>query len=184
MNGYVDAGAEISACGKYRYLLWREWRGSHDPENWSWLDAIDGEGQRLGEPKPCLFIMLNPSIANAWQDDPTIRRCVAFARSWNFERLEVVNLFAYRATNPSALLDLPEFQDPIGPENLRIVTDAAQRAGRIICAWGSHGGHMNQDETVLGWCDQAETLCLGLTMSGFPRHPLYLSSKTAPIPFR
>jgi hypothetical protein len=178
---YIDAGTTISPDGRYRYLLWREWRGTHDPENWRWLGAVDGAGHPLGEPKSCLFIMLNPSTADGSQDDPTIRRCVAFASAWRFERLEVVNLFAFRAASPHDLLALGDVDDPVGPDNLSHVFGAAARAGRIVCAWGSHGGHLNQSETVLGWLDDANSrsrFALGVTATGQPRHPLYVKADT------
>jgi hypothetical protein len=185
VNDYIESGAEISPCGKYRYRLWREWRGTHNPSNWWWYDGYDGEGKRLGEPKSCLFIMLNPSTADGERDDPTIRRCVGFAKAWNFERLEVVNLFAYRATQPAELFALNSAtDDPVGRENSEVIEDAAQRAGMIICAWGAHGGYLGQDETVLGWLENAKPYALGLTAQGHPRHPLYLPSKAVPAPFR
>lgn len=183
MHKYIDMGANISACGKYRYSLWREWRGTHDPKNWRWIGGVDGAGHRLGEPKSCLFIMLNPSTADGMQDDPTIRRCVAFAKAWNFERLEVVNLFAYRATQPAALLALNHHDDPVGPENLRIVSALAQDAGKIICAWGANGSHLGQDEQVLGWIEKP-AYALKITAGGHPGHPLYIPSKAVPLPFR
>lgn len=125
---YLNAGARISADGKYRYLLWREWRGTHDPKNWCWIGPEDSSGERYGEPKACLFIMLNPSTADGAADDPTIRRCVAFAKSWKFERLEVVNLFAYRATDPRHLLELNHNDNPDGADNQRVVQVAAAAA--------------------------------------------------------
>ena len=169
---YISSGAIISEDGRYRYLLWREWRGTHDPNNWRWIDA------GIGDPKSCLFIMLNPSTADAKEDDPTIRRCVSFAASWNFERLEVVNLFAHRCTDPSQLLELGDKDDPVGPGNLDKVQQAADRAGIIVCAWGAHGGHLGQYETVLGWIGDRDVYHLGLTSKGNPKHPLYLSGST------
>jgi len=79
----------ISACGRYRYRLWREWRLHPKPAQWRmWFcengaPVLDGSGQQLGEPIACVFIMLNPSTADGDTDDPTIRRCVAFAKAWN-----------------------------------------------------------------------------------------------------
>ena len=182
MSPYIESGADISADGKYRYLLWREWRGTHAPRNWRWLGTKDGNGVELGSPKACLFIMLNPSTADANADDPTIRRCVSFAKSLNFERLEVVNLFAYRATNPKDLLALDAAADPVGPRNQDVIEQAAADAGVIICAWGAHGGHIEQDQTVLGWLDRAirqpPRHALGFTASGQPRHPLYLKTNS------
>lgn len=175
---YVDSGAHISACGKYRYLLWREWRGTHDPKNWRWLGANDGAGEPIGEPKACVFIMLNPSTADATTDDPTIRRCVGFAKAWHFERLEVVNLFAYRATDPRVVLSLSA-DEAIGPENQEYIEDAAQQAGKIVCAWGAHGSYLGQNETVKGWCNGSRTYALKITKAGHPGHPLYVSGNTA-----
>lgn len=179
---YTDAGATISSCGRYRYLLWREWRGTHNPENWRWLGANDGAGEPLGEPKACVFIMLNPSTADGTIDDPTIRRCVNFAKAWRFERLEVVNLFAYRATDPRVILSLPA-DEVIGPENQRYVENAVNKAGKVVCAWGSRGTYLGQGETVLGWCDGAPTFALRLTKSGHPGHPLYVKGDKTLEPY-
>lgn len=165
-------GVIISDCGKYRYRLSREWDGGT---------------------KPCLFIMLNPSTADAEQDDPTIRRCINFARAWGRNELIVVNLFAYRATSPQ---DMMSVDDAVGPENMRHVKEAADYVmngyemfpngrGPIVCAWGAHGTFMDQDQTVLGWLQdvQATPLALALTKDGQPRHPLYLKSGLRPVSF-
>ncbi len=178
MADYTNAGARISKDGRYRYRLWREWRGTHDVNNWRWFDRY----HEYGEPKPCVFIMLNPSTADGNTDDPTIRRCVAFAKSWNYERLVVVNLFAYRATNPRELLALNDIDDPVGPDNYSSIEDITAKAGITICAWGTNGSHLGQDETVRGWI-VGKTHSLGLTKHGYPRHPLYLPADTKPIPY-
>lgn len=178
---YVNKGAEISPCGKYRYMLWREWRGTHDPNHWKWLTelngkvCVDGGGRPLGEPKPCVFIMLNPSTADGLTDDPTIRKCVGFAAQWKYEKLIVVNLFAYRATNPQQLYAV---EDPVGYQNQHWVRRAVQDAGRVICAWGSHGALHKQHQTMMGWLDaeDVQPIHIGnLTSNGQPKHPLYLS---------
>lgn len=180
--GYVCTGARISADGKYRYRLWREWRAAtdvgHDPKHWRWLGGNDGAGRPLGEPLAVLFVMLNPSTADGETDDPTIRRCVSFCRAWRYERLEVVNLFAYRATKPA---DLRAFKasggDLIGWENSTIIGDACRDAGLVVCAWGAHGdlGDNNDHvETVRGWMCDKKHYALGFTKSGQPRHPLYV----------
>ncbi|TZG26476.1 DUF1643 domain-containing protein [Sphingomonas montanisoli] len=189
---YVSQGAVISTCGNYRYHLWREWRGTGTNANWDWLEdddgsiAKDGAGAPLGEPKSVLFVMLNPSTADGDQDDPTIRRCVAFAKAWGYDRMEVVNLFAWRATDPSAVLRMTgSGPDPVGPDNQRHVRNALDRAGVIVCAWGAHGGHIDQDETMLGWIEQygGEPYALRLTKEGFPAHPLYLPRDLRPAPY-
>lgn len=185
MTEYVEKGAMVSACGKYRYELWREWRGTHDRKNWRWYGTKDGAGAEMGTPKSCLFIMLNPSTADGEKDDATIRRCVGFAKSWNYERLEVVNLFAFRTRYPKELLVLHHDADPVGHLNQERVEMAANDAGMIVCAWGTNGNHIGQDETVLGWVDRHinKVYALGLTKDGQPRHPLYLPSASKPFAF-
>lgn len=193
-TNYISKGAEISACGKYRYRLWREWRGTHDPNNWRWLRdakggiAKDGNNLDLGEPKACVFVMLNPSTADGSTDDPTIRRCVGFAKRWNFERLEVVNLFAFRATDPQTVLRMshgPKSDDPVGVENSEHFERVMPRAGVVVCAWGNHGRHLDQDETALGWMlgYRAPIVALKISKDGNPCHPLYLPSNSARLPF-
>jgi len=182
---YIASGAQISSDGLYRYCLWREWRGTHDRKNWRWLGGRDGAGAELGEPLSCVFIMLNPSTADGDKDDPTIRRCVGFAKSWKFERLEVVNLFSYRATKPSELFALFPKGDPIGWQNEEWIGRAVADAGLIVCAWGAHGGFIGQDETVRGWVEKQSNLplyALGFTKDGHPRHPLYAPSNSTLVP--
>ena len=166
---YIDGGADISACGKYRYSLWREWGGLYTT--------------RSVLKKSCLFIMLNPSTADAKTDDPTIRRCVSFAKSFGYDWLEVVNLFAFRATNPKQLLALNHNDDPVGVRNQEVIEQAASRTGIIIAAWGAHGSYLGQDETVLDWLDENVDLvhALGITNEGHPRHPLYLRNGLKPF---
>jgi hypothetical protein len=125
--------------------------------------------------------MLNPSIADAEQDDPTIRRCIGFAKRLGCGELIVLNLFAFRATKPK---DLFKATDPVGPDNHTWITETVdstkdldpQINGIVICAWGAHGSYIGQDQTVLGWLelDGVTPYCLGKTKHGHPRHPLYL----------
>lgn len=167
----TESAAVISPCGKYRYRLSRRWGGG----------------------KPCLFIMLNPSTADAEVDDPTIRRCIGFAKRFGCGELVVVNLFAVRATSPK---DMLAADDPVGPENMEHVKKAADyavrggyfpedRNGPVICAWGAHGDYMDQAQTVLGWLDDAlvKPYCLAMTKQGQPRHPLYLPKDAELQPF-
>jgi hypothetical protein len=180
---YVHAGASISKCGQFRYLLWREWRGTHDPKNWTWWGGVDGKGDPLGEPKPLVFVMLNPSTADGTLDDPTIRRCVGFAKAWKYERLEVVNLYAYRATFPTELLRRQNrHEEIIGPDNIDHVRKAGAGAGKVICAWGAHVEDLGVDhcDTVRGWMGDPKCFHLGLTKNGQPKHPLRLAGATIP----
>ncbi len=190
---YIAKGASLSACGRYRYRLWREWRLHPSPAHWDmWTDdfgspIVDGAGEQLGDPKACVFVMLNPSTADGEQDDPTIRRCVDFAQAWGYDRLEVINLFAHRATNPRALLALNDADDPVGPDNRRTfngVLFGGHPVGTVVCAWGAHGGHLGQDETALGWVGNHKRFALGLTKGGHPRHPLYVASAAELVEFR
>lgn len=183
---YINSGARISSCGLYRYSLWREWRGTHDPKNWRWLGK-DGAGAEYGDPKSCLFVMLNPSTADGEQDDATIRRCVGFAKAWKFERLEVVNLFAYRATKPRDVLKLQnQHGDVIGWQNSELIDRASRDAGLIVCAWGSNVESLDPTrdhvETVRGWLGSKPQFALGFTKDGHPRHPLYAASDSALVP--
>lgn len=194
MAGYLNTNAVISACQRYRYRLRREWRLGGDLALWNmWTDEhgapiVDGAGHQLGEPLSCVFIMLNPSTADGKEDDPTIRRCVGFAKALRFDRLEVVNLFAHRATDPRQILAMGPQDDPVGYQNEEHVSRALDEAGMIVCAWGAHGAHLGQDETMLGWIERhnhrdAPVVALGLTKDGHPRHPLYLPANSQAVPF-
>jgi hypothetical protein len=147
------AGAAFD--GPYRYLLWRRW-----------ADAAS-----------LLFVMLNPSTADAERDDPTIRRCIGFARAWGFGAVEVVNLFAWRATYPR---ELRRARDPIGPDNDRVILEAAARNQAIIAAWGNHGAFGERDRQVAALLAPFGARCLGArTSGGAPRHPLYVRATVA-----
>ena len=149
----TKSSAIISDCGLYRYQLTRTW----------------------GEEKPAVFVMLNPSTADALEDDATIRRCIGFAKKWNCGGIVVVNLFAYRATKPKELLSAT---DPQGPDNLTHIFNTVQAARLIVCAWGAYNKLNGQDKKVItcirGAIKMADVVCLGTTRDGHPRHPLYL----------
>ncbi|MDR0990356.1 MAG: DUF1643 domain-containing protein [Propionibacteriaceae bacterium] len=155
-NQRVQFGAVLSDDGLYRYRLTRQW---------------DDQG-RLG-----VFVMLNPSTADAERDDPTIRRCIGFCKSWGLGSLEVVNLYAYRATKPNELLRV---SDPVGPENDWYLIDALSRADVAIAAWGNHGKRERVTQVIaLPGADRLE--CLGTTKAGTPRHPLYVRKEQQPV---
>ncbi|HEX3771858.1 MAG TPA: DUF1643 domain-containing protein [Polyangiaceae bacterium] len=148
----TDGGARIE--GAYRYSLWR----------------------RVGRsPRRVLFVMLNPSTADANDDDPTIRRCIGFARAWGYGELEVCNLFAYRTPHPRVLLAA---RDPVGPENDAWLARAAGRASRVVAAWGVVGMRSARAEVVMEILRGARVVCLGQTRGGAPRHPLYVAGGT------
>lgn len=120
-----------------------------------------------------MFIGLNPSTADDRADDPTVRRCIGFSQKWGFGGLILVNLFAYRTTDPVGLIAI---DDPIGPENDHWIALEQKKADCVVAAWGNHGVLLNRDDTVLKSLKNA--FCLGTTKTGCPRHPLYLSSVT------
>jgi hypothetical protein len=131
----------------------------------------------------CGFIMLNPSTADATTDDPTIRRCIGFAKSWGFGGLVVLNLFAFRATNPK---ELERAYNPVGIFNDPTIFEytRAQVCGTIVAAWGAHRvmGNEYRAESVIRLIGRP-LYCLGTTKNGHPRHPLYVPSNTGLAPF-
>ncbi len=154
--------ALISNDGLYRYWLTREW----------------SEGPRL-----IAFIGLNPSIADALIDDPTMRRLVGFARAWGYDRLVMLNLFAYRATNPE---ELTLARDPVGIQNDFHLAAQTEYAETVVACWGN-GGQLvrpemerSRDWVVRRMFQSYRSLhCLGMTGLGYPKHPLYLPASTA-----
>ena len=123
------------------------------------------------------FIMLNPSTADAEKDDPTIRRCIGFAKARGYGRLVVTNLFALRSTNPAELM---KAQNPMGEDNPYWLTSEIDRADRVVAAWGAHGLAVAPGQHLRAYCKQQHiTLStLGLTKQGAPRHPLYVPAST------
>ena len=122
--------------------------------------------------------MLNPSTADGEQDDPTIRRCVGFAKAWGFGSLIVINLFAYRATKPRALKDAGY---PVGPENGEAWNLARHSSTCIVAAWGPNGRSRPDYERVFR--EFPNMMCLGWSQSGEPRHPLMIPSGRLPFNF-
>jgi hypothetical protein len=152
----------MSADQKYRYRLTRDF-------------GMIGNGA-------CCFVMLNPSTADAANDDPTIRRCIGFARNLNCSRLEVVNLFAYRSTNPDVLSAMSK-DVAIGPENDRHIAEACVSSRIVICAWGNHGllfGRGDYVITGLRALGKTPTALKINRKTGQPAHPLYLKSDAQP----
>lgn len=122
------------------------------------------------------FIGLNPSTANEAVDDPTIRRCAAFAAQWGFARLNVVNLYAFCSTDPRLLFAA---EDPVGPENDRILVETSASSDAVVAAWGAHADP-KRAALVLEWIHMPS--CLGTTRNGAPRHPLYVRKDACLVP--
>ncbi len=152
------SSAVFSDDRRYRYQLRRCFSGSVDlpPEN------------------PVVFCMLNPSTADAFVNDPTIRRCIGFAQQWGASDLIVVNLFAIRETDSKLLRS---FVDPVGrPDNNETIASLPRCP--IICAWGSHPMARSRANDVLTILGDDRLSCLKLTQGGHPGHPLYLPNSS------
>jgi hypothetical protein len=149
----IYRSADFSLCRTYRYTLWRVWNS---------------------KAPPACFIGLNPSTADELEDDPTIRRCMRFAKAWGYGGLVMANLFAFRATDPRMM---KAAIDPVGPDNDAWLLRLADKAGIVIAAWGNHGSFMGRDRRVAGIIENLH--CLGTTKDGSPKHPLYLRAGTA-----
>lgn len=156
----IQRAAVFSDCGTYRYTLERRWDL-----------AMPG----------ILFVLLNPSVADAAKDDPTNRRGMDFARRWGYGSCVFVNLFAFRSPHPKVM---KAAQYPVGPDNNQHIVEQARKAAAIVLAWGTDGGHMRRDLAVLKLLDGLALHCLkppnkpALTKDGHPRHPLYLPKAT------
>ncbi|MSQ91564.1 MAG: DUF1643 domain-containing protein [Gammaproteobacteria bacterium] len=155
----VERKTILSSCRQYRYCLWREW----DMMNHTYA----------------MFVGLNPSTADEVEDDLTIRRCVDYARQWGYGGLCMVNLFAYRATEPAVM---KSYAAPVGAENDRWLLDLAKDAGVIVAAWGVNGTHLKRDKAVMQLLD-GKLSCLKKTKDEHPSHPLYLKRSLKPCSF-
>ena len=152
--------AIISECGNYRYSLHRTWNNQ--------MPSV-------------MFVMLNPSTADDKQDDPTIKRCINFAKSWNYGGIIVCNLFAYRATNPKELLSV---HNPFGDQNIYYTKNNADKVPAIICAWGNEPilkkVLKNMSPVSLLHFALDKLYYLELSKNGVPKHPLYLKNTLTP----
>lgn len=151
--GPVISNAVISDDEQYRYVLTRRW---------------------TDHGTPVVFVMLNPSTADAFEDDPTIRRCIGFAKALGGTSLVVVNLYAYRATKPT---DLWKADDPVGPDNdhwlQREFAIAAYLDSPLIAAWGAHA-RADRVKEVMAMPGAERFRAYGRNKGGSPKHPLYL----------
>lgn len=154
----MASGARFSRCRRFRYALWRQW----DMERPS-----------------VMLIGLNPSTADAHRNDPTIRRCIGFARDWGYGGVRVLNLFAFRATYPS---DLKAARDPIGPRNDEWLQRDAGRCARVVACWGNDGAFQDRSAGVRAMLGKRLDV-IRINASGEPAHPLYLPKKLRPRPW-
>lgn len=151
----MQRSAEFSPCRTWRYALWRTWEPSAPY---------------------AMFIGLNPSTADEIENDPTVTRCIGYARTWGYGGLCMANLFAYRDTDPRGMKAAP---DPVGPKNDERLSQLAGTAGVVVAAWGTHGVHQGRDRVVRARLGGVLHY-LKLTKFGHPQHPLYLRADLMP----
>ena len=153
--------AIYSGCERYRYALTRVWEPA---------------GTRV------TFVMLNPSTATEVQNDPTVERCERRARALGHGAFRVVNIFAWRDTDPRAMRAAA---DPVGTENDAAISEACAWADVVVAAWGTHGAHLDRGASVtdLLRASPVPVTHLGLTKDGHPKHPLYIAYATQPVPW-
>ena len=149
--------AEFSPCRIWRYQLKRQWQ----------------EGDRFVS-----FIGLNPSTADESKNDPTVTRCVNYATEWGYDGMFMLNIFAYRATDPK---DMKAFQSPIGEYNDAWLKKTVKESEVAIACWGTHGSYMNRGKAVVSMIPDLK--CLKITKAGHPSHPLYLKKSLKPVPY-
>lgn len=158
----TESTAVFSDCENYRYALQKIW---------------NPVGQLL------IFIMLNPSTATELVNDPTIERCERRARQWGFAGIQILNLFAFRATLPE---NMKKQSDPVGPRNDAFIIEAIESAKdgkcKIVCGWGTHGVHLSRDKEIYLMFNRAglDPSALKWTKDGHPQHPLYVSYNEMP----
>lgn len=151
---YLHSSAHFSPDRAHRYWLVRQMSTS---------------------PGIAAFVGLNPSTADETVDDPTIRRCIAFAEAWGYGRMVMLNIHAFRSTDPKGLLTA---EDPVGPENHRTVLNLARGADVVVVAWGANPLHARAMLLAQALGQIEGVKCFGLTKDGHPKHPLYLSRST------
>ena len=169
-RGTRESGAVFSQDGNYRYLLWRVWADGltlYPVERW------------CGPMHVVAFIGLNPSIASDRKNDPTVTRCIHFAKAWGFLGMYMLNLHAWRATDPKQLVNEC---NPTGPLNDDFILRYTSVSARTICCWGNGGLYRGRGRMV-------EILVsnlyhFGLTKKQQPKHPLYLPKNLQPQAYR
>lgn len=149
--------AKLSPCRQYRFALWRTWDES--------LPRV-------------MFIGLNPSTADENTDDPTLVRCMNFAKAWGYGGVCTANLFAYRATEPA---DMKKAADPVGTRNDYWLRKLARDSALVVAAWGNDGAFLERSTQVRAMLPGLH--CLKVNGSGEPAHPLYQRADAIPVPY-
>lgn len=151
--GPCDSGATFSRDRVYRWSLWRRWKSCRPNEM-------------------IAFVGLNPSTADETEDDPTVRRCINFAKAWGYPGMLMMNAFAFRGTDPQ---DMRKAEDPVGEFNDLALLSVHLGVKKTVCCWGNHGLHRCRGDLVEQMLRREKGLFIfGLTKAGCPKHPLYL----------
>lgn len=151
----MQRAAALSPCRTWRYTLERIW------------DVTKSI---------VVFVLLNPSTADATQDDATLRKGIGFAKRWGYGGVVFVNLFAFRSTDPKNLSY--NYEGMVGPDNDHHIVEQVQRAALVVLAWGVYGGHLSRDAHVLKLLRGTPLWHLGRTKDGHPKHPVRLAYST------
>jgi hypothetical protein len=158
---FTKSGAELSPCGRYRHYLYRQW----------------------DESKPVLVGgFLNPSVADAFRDDQTLRLFMGRARRMDCGGVRIVNAFDFRATEPAKM---KRADVPLSPANDTWIIHAIRPPLKMfIAGWGDDGAYLNREAALIELLciDHGVSLyCLGLTKAGHPRHPLRVPYSVEPV---
>lgn len=151
--------AIFSPCERYRYVL-------------AWPTGLEDD-------RYALFVLANPSTATAEQTDPTVARCITYARRWGYGWCRVVNVRAWRETDPSKLPPDPE---AVGPDNWRHIREQADQAAIVVCGWGKLGAARGPATLDVIRSYGITPHALKLNKDGSPQHPLYLRADAVPVP--
>ncbi len=154
-DSLLVSGAEFSPDRIHRYSLWRIWNE---------------------EKEYAAFVGLNPSTADEYKNDPTVRRCINYAKDWGYGGFYMLNIFGFRSTDPK---NLYKADDPVGPDNDHHIQKISSGAGITIAAWGNHGAFLDRGRETVKLL--TEPHCLKLTKAGCPGHPLYLRKDLKPF---
>jgi len=158
----LEDGAIFSDDRQCRFVLWRH---------------INPIGREV------VFIMLNPSSAGAYRDDPTVKKCMKYAWKWGYGRLKVLNVYPHISTDPRLLnRDLGRAQNLFYFDQLR-QTNLLKDADKIVCAWGKHAKKADTDEVLRRIRSHPSICALYKNLDGSPSHPLYLPGYIDPVAF-
>lgn len=160
----MQCSAVLSDDRVYRYLLIRQW---------DYFNKTRGL---------VAFVGLNPSTADETEDDPTVRRCIGYARDWGFGGLAMLNIFAFRATDPRIM---EAHHQPVGPENDAWLErwTAGSAADLVVACWGTHGALHDRGLAVRSLLHDLPLRVFGVTKDGHPKHPLYLRKTQELVPW-